>query len=347
MPTQQQVIDALSKVMDPELHRSLTDLNMVREVKINPDNSVDFTIALTIPTCPLRSKIDEDARAAVAAIPGVTAVNITFSAMTDEERRAVMGRGQMNLPKLNEFNKVKRVIAVMSGKGGVGKSSTTALLACGLARSGHRVGILDADITGPSIPRLFGLPPGGLRGTDLGMLPATSRTGIKIVSTNLLLQEEDMPVVWRGPMISSTIQKFWTDALWGKLDELLVDLPPGTSDAALAVLQNLPVDGVVLVTTPQDLAGMVVRKAVHLIKQLNKPILGVVENMSYFRCPDCGSQHELYGPSHAQELADAAGAPLSARLPIQPDVAVLSDTGRVEEVRLPELEALVQQLAGK
>jgi Mrp family chromosome partitioning ATPase len=344
MPAEHDVMTALSKVNDPELHRNLVELNMIRELKITPEGDVSFTIALTVPTCPMRTQILENATAAVKALPGVQNVKITFGAMTDEERRALMGGKQRSLPKLNEFNQVKHVIAVMSGKGGVGKSSVTAMLACALSARGLKVGILDADVTGPSIPKLFGLPAGGLRGNDLGMLPAVTQTGIKVVSTNLLLKDEDTPVVWRGPVISATIQQFWNETLWGKLDYLLVDLPPGTSDAALAVLQNLPLTGVVLVTTPQDLAAMVVRKAIHMIRELNIPILGVVENMSYFRCPDTGKEHAIFGPSHVDAIASATGIDLTARLPIDPDIAVLSDAGRVEEVSQAEMTALAEKV---
>ncbi len=342
MPSEKEVMEALQRVMDPELHRNIVELNMVRDLKIE-DSTVHFTLALTVPTCPMRNQMAENARTTLLALPGVEKVDLEFGAMTDEERRALMG-GQQGLPKLNKFNKIDHVVAVMSGKGGVGKSSVTALLAVALARRGYKVGVLDADITGPSIPKLFGLPSGGLRGSEAGMLPASTKTGIKVVSINLLLKEADAPVIWRGPMIAGAIQQFYNDAIWGKLDYLLVDLPPGTSDAALTVVQNLPLSGVVMVTTPQDLAALVVRKAVHMVQQLNIPVIGIVENMSYFECPDNGKRYELFGPSHAEEVAAATGAPVAARLPVNPAVATLSDAGKVEEVEAPELEALVERL---
>ena len=341
MPTIPEMIAALEKVYDPELGRSIVELKMVHDLSISPAGDVRFTLALTIPGCPLREQMRTAATQALAALPGVRAVEIQFRAMSEEERKAVFGQVQPPGPRLNEFNKINRVIAVMSGKGGVGKSSVTGLLACALNRQRQKVGILDADITGPSIPRLFGLPPGGLRGTDQGMLPAITRSGIRVVSTNLLLKEEDQPVVWRGPMISGAIKQFWTEALWGKLDTLLVDLPPGTSDAALSVVNSLPLNGVILVTTPQDLAGMVVRKAIRMLNELKVPMLGLVENFSYFVCPDCGVQHEIFGPSHAAETAAAAGLQSWVRLPVDPTVAAHCDSGQVELVNFPAIQEVV------
>jgi Mrp family chromosome partitioning ATPase len=278
----------------------------------------------------------------------VSEVEVVFGAMTPEERRAALGAAVPALPRLNQFNKVSHLVAIMSGKGGVGKSSITSLLAVTLARQGYKVGILDADITGPSIPKLFGLPPGGLRGGEQGILPAVTRLGVKVISTNLLVKAEDTAVIWRGPVISGAIQQFWTDVLWGKLDYLLVDLPPGTSDAALTVLQSLPLTGVVLVTTPQDLAALVVRKAMAMLAQLNIPILGVVENMSYFECPDCGGVHEIFGPSHLAEIEEAAGRPLpSLRLPVRPEFAALADNGKIEEAKSKEFEQSAPALLRK
>jgi len=343
-PTPQEVMEALRAVMDPELNRSLVDLNMVRDLQVSPDGKVRFTLALTVPSCPLRSLMAENARQAILALPGARSVEVNFGAMTPAERQAVLGRAEPVLPRLNQFNKVDHIIAVMSGKGGVGKSSVTALLASALADQGHRVGILDADITGPSIPKLFGLPPGGLRGNDQGMLPAVTGKKIRVVSANLMLKTEDAAVIWRGPKISGLIKQFWTDTLWGQLDTLLVDLPPGTSDAALAVTQNLPLNGVVLVTTPQELAALVVRKAAHMLEQVNVPVLGVVENMSYFPCPETGNRHLVFGPSHLDEIMREMGAVLCVQLPIVPEIAVLSDAGQVESVHLPALDDFAKQL---
>jgi Mrp family chromosome partitioning ATPase len=225
---------------------------------------------------------------------------------------------------------VKHVIAVMSGKGGVGKSLVSGLLAMGLRRRGYAVGILDADITGPSIPKMF-FPNGAFPQAAIeGLLPPVTAGGLKIMSINLLLTNEDQAVIWRGPLISSAIRQFWDEVVWGKLDYMVVDLPPGTSDASLTTLQSLPMSGVVLVTSPQDLAGMVVRKAAHMVKQLEAPILGLVENMSYFECPDNGRRYEIFGPSHAEETAAKLGTHLLGCLPILPELAALSDSGAIE-----------------
>jgi Mrp family chromosome partitioning ATPase len=327
--------------MDPELHRSVVDLNMIRDLSLS-DGTVAFTLALTIPECPLRDKLAEDARTAVQAVPGVQEVHVTLGAMTEEERRAVLGGKDQPLLAAGH-NQIARVIAVMSGKGGVGKSLVTGLLATMLKRAGHRVGILDADITGPSIPKLFGVH-GPLKGGDMGIEPAQSRTGVELMSVNFLLPDEGDAVIWRGPLISGAIKQFWGDVHWGRLDELLVDLPPGTSDAALTVMQSLPIKGILMVTTPQSLANMIVRKAVKMAQAVNVPILGVIENMAGFVAPDTGKRYDIFGPSHADEVATLAGAPVLARLPIDPQVAALCDAGKIEEVARPELDTVIAAL---
>ncbi len=344
MPTESEIMEALKTVIDPELGRSIVDLQMIKELKISPEGVVSFTLALTVPSCPLRDQIKKSAQAAVMKVAGVTEVAITLGSMTDEERKAVFGKAAPQLPKLNQFNKIDNMIAIMSGKGGVGKSSLTAMLATALTNRCQKVGVLDADITGPSIPKLFGLPVGGVRSGAQGLLPPVTSLGIKIMSINLLVDNEDAAVIWRGPMISSAINQFWTDVLWGKLDYLLVDLPPGTSDAALTVMQSLPISGVILVTTPQQLSAMVVRKAVSMLAQLNKPVLGIVENMSYYLCPDTGKKHEIFGPSHAELVATACNAPVLARLPIDPQITALGDAGQIEQAKLTELDELVDKL---
>ncbi|MBN1536521.1 MAG: P-loop NTPase [Anaerolineales bacterium] len=238
-----------------------------------------------------------------------------------------------------EFNHIENVIAVMSGKGGVGKSFVTGLLASSLAKKGYQVGILDADITGPSIPMLFGLR-GPVEPGDHGILPLQSSSGIKIISMNLLLPREDQPIIWRGPLISSAIKQLWGDVMWGNLDYLLIDLPPGTSDAALTIMQSLPLKGVLMVTTPQGLAAMIVNKAVHMAQEVGVPVTGIVENMAYYRCPDTGKQHFIFGPCHSDAVARAASAPVMAQIPIDPMVAELCDSGKIEQAVVDESEAL-------
>lgn len=338
MLSKEHIVEVLSHVKDPELHRSLTDLRMVREVKIH-DGKVEVTIALTVPNCPLKSQIELDVRAAITALPEVKEVFVHMISMTEEERKALFGEPKEGTAA--PYNHIQRVVAVMSGKGGVGKSLVTGLLATALRREDYQVGILDADITGPSIPMLFGLH-GLVEPGPVGIRPMQSGMGVKIISMNFLLESEDQAVIWRGPLIGKAITQLWGDVMWGDLDYLLVDLPPGTSDASLTTMQSLPVNGILMVTTPQSLASMVVRKAVHMAQAVSTPIVGVVENMAYFVCPDTGKQHFIFGPSHAGEVALAAAAPLLARLPIDPQVAALCDAGKIETVTLAEIPTLLK-----
>ena len=224
---------------------------------------------------------------------------------------------------------IKKVIAVMSGKGGVGKSMVTSLLAVMAQRMGYKTGILDADITGPSIPKAFGLTECAT-GTEEGILPSVTRTGIKAMSVNLLLEDETAPVVWRGPVIGGTVKQFWTDVLWEDLDIMFIDMPPGTGDVPLTVYQSIPVDGVVVVTTPQSLVGMIVEKAVNMAGMMNIPVLGLVENMSYAVCPDCGKHVNIFGDSHADETAAKHGLKMLGQLPIDQKLAAACDAGMVE-----------------
>ncbi|HPL28864.1 MAG TPA: Mrp/NBP35 family ATP-binding protein, partial [Anaerolineae bacterium] len=294
MPTEAQVREALSRVMDPELGRNIVELGMVRAITIDGPR-VAVTLALTTMGCPLKDRISGDARAAVEALEPGLQVNVVLGEMTAEERQRAFGRQAPEVTAAQQASNVRRVLAVMSGKGGVGKSSVSALLAVALRRKGLNVGLLDADITGPSIPRMFGLHEPPEMG-PAGMMPVESRSGIKVISINLLLPTEEEAVVWRGPLISSAIKQFWSEVVWGDLDVLILDLPPGTSDPALTVMQSIPLNGVLMVTSPQDLAGMVVRKAAQLASQLKVPIVGLVENMSYVLCPDCARKVEAFGP---------------------------------------------------
>ena len=227
------------------------------------------------------------------------------------------------------FSNVKKVIGVVSGKGGVGKSLVTSMLASAMQARGNSCAVLDADITGPSIPKSFGIKERA-KADESGLLPEESRTGIKIMSINLLLENEESPVVWRGPVISGVIQQFWKDVAWGDVDYMFVDMPPGTGDVSLTVFQNLPVDGIVIVTTPQDLVTMIVKKAFNMAKMMNIPVLGLVENMSYFVCPDCNNEYKIFGESKIDEVAAELGVPVLAKLPIDPKTANLVDKGAIE-----------------
>lgn len=231
----------------------------------------------------------------------------------------------------NPYGNIAHVIAVMSGKGGVGKSSVSALVASSLTQRGLKVGILDADITGPSIPKIFGVH-GPIQTEENAMLPVKSQNGTQIISSNLLLEHEDDPVIWRGPMIGGMIKQFFEEVRWGDLDCLVVDLPPGTGDVPLTVMQTLPLDGLIVVTSPQELVTMIVKKAIHMADRMRVPIYGLIENMSYFECPCCGTKTDIYGESKAAAVADSSGIPLLGRLPIRPDVARLSDAGKIEEI---------------
>ena len=231
--------------------------------------------------------------------------------------------------KLNELSSVKKVIAVVSGKGGVGKSLVTAAMAVELNRRGHKTAVLDADITGPSVPKAFGITERA-KGSDFGILPETTKTGIDIMSINLLLENTTDPVVWRGPVISGTVKQFWTEVIWKDVDYMFVDMPPGTGDVPLTVFQSIPLDGIIVVASPQELVSMIVSKAVKMAELMNIPILGLVENMSYFKCPDCGREHQIFGDSHIDEIADQYGTRVLAKVPIDPDLAKSVDTGTIE-----------------
>ena len=238
--------------------------------------------------------------------------------------------------KANEYSHIKKVIAVGSGKGGVGKSSVTAMLAVLMARRGYKVGVLDADITGPSIPKAFGVTRKA-RGTELGILPEETTMNIKVMSINLLLENEDQPVVWRGPVLGGAVAQFWTDVVWGDLDVLFIDMPPGTGDVPLTVFQSIPVDGSVIVTTPQSLVQMVVAKAHKMAQMMNIPVLGMVENMSYLACPDCGKHISLFGEGISDTTAAEMGLSVLARLPMNASIAQLCDQGEIERVVCEEL----------
>ena len=247
------------------------------------------------------------------------------------------------LAKLNERSTVKKVIAVVSGKGGVGKSTVTSMLAVAMARRGKRTAVLDADITGPSAPTAFGVTQCQGANED-GLYPALSRSGIQVMSINLLLDNNTDPVVWRGPVIAGAVKQFWTDVIWEDVDYMFVDMPPGTGDVPLTVFQSLPVDGIVIVTSPQDLVGMIVSKAVKMANMMHIPVLGFVENYSYLECPDCGKRIEVFGKSHLEEVAKSFDLPVLARLPIDPKVAEAFDNGLMETVPTDTLTSVIEKI---
>ena len=251
---------------------------------------------------------------------------------------------QSILAEPNPASNVKKVIGIVSGKGGVGKSLVTSLLASAFAKQGKRVGILDADITGPSIPRMFGIE-GKAVGSPDGLLPSVAANGTKVVSTNLLLDDVTDPVVWRGPMIAGVVKQFWSDVVWGDIDYLFVDMPPGTGDVPLTVFQSLPVDGIVVVTSPQELVGMIVGKAVQMAQMMNVPILGLVENMSYALCPDCGKHINVFGDSHVDEIGAKYKVPVLAKMPIDPELAKEADAGMIEMYAGDYLDGAAQAVA--
>ena len=246
--------------------------------------------------------------------------------------------------KPNEYTPVKKMIGVVSGKGGVGKSLVTSLLAVLARRQGYQTAILDADMTGPSIPRAFGIHEQA-RSSEIGILPAASKTGVRVMSLNLLLENENDPVVWRGPVIAGAVKQFWTDVAWGDVDFMFLDMPPGTGDVPLTVFQSLPVDGIVVVAIPQELVGMIVEKAVKMAELMNIPVIGLVENMSAFRCPDCGKVHQIFGESHADAIAKEYGIETVCRLPLDPKLSAAVDAGAIELTDEDGLDPLVARLA--
>jgi hydrogenase maturation protease len=303
--------EALNKVLVPGTMRSLVQMNLVRSIEAK-DGKAKINLASTAIPVQYHNWLKDRAAVAVSELP--------------EVEEAVVELVEAN-PK--ELNQVQKIVAVMSGKGGVGKSLVAGLLATSFAREGKSVGILDADITGSSIPKMFGLN-AHPSGSDTGILPISSRSGIEIMSMNLLLPSEDEAVIWRGPLMSKAITQFWEEVLWGKLDYLMIDLPPGTGDAPLTVLQVIPISGVIDVFTPQELTEMIVMKAVKMAQKLNVRVLGVVENMSYLVLPETGRKMEIFGKSKGEEMANASGAPLLGKLPIDPELARLCDEGEIE-----------------
>ncbi len=245
--------------------------------------------------------------------------------------------------KLNDMSRVKKVIGIVSGKGGVGKSLVTSLLAVAMNRKGNHIAILDADITGPSIPKAFGIKEKAM-GTAQGILPVKTKSGIDVMSINLLLENDTDPVIWRGPIVAGTVKQFWTDVIWNDVDYMFIDMPPGTGEVPLTVFQSIPVDGIVIVTSPQELVSMIVSKAVKMAKMMNIPIIGLVENMSYFKCPDNGKDYKIFGESHIEVIANEYNLEVLAKLPINPDIAGACDKGMIENIDSAWLDSVSIQL---
>lgn len=362
MVTREKVMQALKAVRDPEINISILDLGMVKSVEVQ-GNTVQVSIALTVPNCPLTTTIRNDVTKAVAGIEGVEKVEVQFSPMTSQERERVIQTmrnrpsvaqseveqtvishqpGIDRLPKRN----IGQIIAIASGKGGVGKSLVTAMLAVELQRRGSSSGILDADLTGSSIAKIFGVKDRPAR-TRSGIAPPVSRTGIKLVSMNLLMDRDDAALIWRGPMINTAIRQLYTDLEWGALDYLLVDLPPGTSDSPLTVFQSLPVDAVLIVSSPQELAVTIVAKSINMARIMKVPILGLIENMSYLACPDCGKRIELFGRSKGREASAAAKIEFLGSVAVDPLISQLCDEGKIEEYNSADFASIAQRVIEK
>ncbi|MEQ4488869.1 MAG: Mrp/NBP35 family ATP-binding protein [Dehalococcoides mccartyi] len=326
MSTEAEIREILGKVKVAAAGTSLAELNLLREVTVQPDK-----IAVKVASAGL----SEDSRQILRQ-----EIELALKPVLKKQTLEIE---YITVP-LKDLNRVKKVVAVMSGKGGVGKSLITGLCAVALNRQGYRVGILDADITGSSIPKMFGANQ-KIIGNEEAILPVQSRGGISLVSTSLLLTNQDDAVIWRGPLISKMINQFWDDVLWGELDYMVVDLPPGTSDAALTVLQALPISGILVVFTPQGLVEMVARKAVSMAKKMEKPIIGLVENMAYLKVPELDKKIEVFGAGHGEELAKSIGVPFIGQMPLDPALAALCDNGDIEKYQHPLLDELEKAIS--
>ena len=313
-PTYEEVMATLATVQDPDLHASIVRLGMVKKLEVE-GNAVRLEVELTTPACPMKDKIDGDVRAALATL-GISDVQLTWGANV---RATLVKEGQ------KPIEGVKNIIAVASNKGGVGKSTVASNLAVALAKAGASVGLVDADITGPNLPTMFGLPQGLQSGSTAGLRPV-ERYGVKLVSIGFLLAK-GTPVVWRGPMIGSAVRQLLHDVPWGELDYLVIDLPPGTSDASMSMAQDAPVSGVVIVCTPQDVALEDAMKAVAMFEKLNVPVFGMVENMSYFIAPDTGTRYDIFGHGGARKAAEDLGIDFLGEVPIEPAVREGGDRG--------------------
>jgi Mrp family chromosome partitioning ATPase len=352
------VVEKLKNVLDPEIGRSIVDLNMVRDITVD-DGNVTVKIALTVAHCPLAKTLQTDVENAVRKLGDVRSVKVDTTTMTRRELEDLKLKLQVVAspssspkdsgkvgPGIERLGRrgIRSIIAIISGKGGVGKSFVTSALASELRRRGYEVGVLDADLTGPSIAKVLGVAGKPHKGPNGGIVPLRTRSGIKVMSINLVLEDPSMPVIWRGPIVNSVIRQLYWDVDWGELHYLLVDLPPGTSDAPLTVFQSLPLDGVVVVSSPQELASMIVSKAVNMAKKMDAPILGLVENMSYLKCPGCGEMISIFGEPKGEKLALSLELPFLGGIPLDPSIARLSDEGRIEEYSSSTIAGIVDEL---
>jgi ATP-binding protein involved in chromosome partitioning len=335
--TEADVLNALRPIQDPDFNRSIVGLGFVKDVEIGDGGRISFKIELTTPACPVKEQFQSAARDAVAALPGVTAVEVEMTANTRGTRRPT---GENVLPE------VKNVVAVASGKGGVGKSTVSVNLALALAQTGAEVGLLDADIYGPSIPLMLGVSGQPEITPDRKIVPKQS-FGLHLMSIGFLTGE-DAPVIWRGPMVHGVVKQFLSDVRWGALDYLIIDLPPGTGDAALTLCQSAPLAGAVIVTTPQEVSLIDARKGLKMFERVNVPVLGIAENMSYFVCPRCDTRHSIFGEGGGERAAQELGVSLLARIPLQPDVVESGDAGKPTVVSHPDSPAAeaLRDLAG-
>ena len=357
IPDKNRIMETLREVLDPEIGVNIVDLNMVRDISMK-NGDVQVTIALTVAHCPLAKTLQADVERVLKGVAGVTSVRVETTSMSKKELEELrvklqartpsnspspegpsVGRGIERLGK----RRVRNIIAIVSGKGGVGKSFVTSFLASELKREGYEVGVLDADLTGPSIAKVFGVNERPTKGPS-GIIPVSTRTGIKVMSINLLLDDPGTPVIWRGPIVNSVIRQLYWDVDWGDLHYLLVDLPPGTSDAPLTVFQSLPLDGVIVVSSPQHLSSMIVTKAVNMAKKMDAPLLGLVENMAYLNCPHCGERVDVFGLPNGEKLAATLGMSFLGAIPLDPEIATLSDQGRVEDYRSAVLDSITNKL---
>ncbi|HUX86129.1 MAG TPA: Mrp/NBP35 family ATP-binding protein [Chloroflexota bacterium] len=312
--TEADVLRALSTVQDPDLHRDLVSLGMIEKLSVDND-AVSFTVVLTTPACPLKGKIESDCRRAVSAVPGVKQIDVTMDA------RVPTGRGQRGKQGVPN---VSNIIAVASGKGGVGKTTVAVNVALALSETGARVGVLDADVTGPNVPIMLGVS--GEPQAVNGKIEPLTAYGVKVISISFFVPE-GTPVIWRGPMVGGAIQQFLNDVSWGQLDYLVVDLPPGTGDASISLAQLIPLSGVVIVSTPQDVALLDATKSLAMFQKLEAPIVGLVENMSYFVCPHCNERVDIFGHGGAEQAAERLNIPFLGRVPLTPEIRVGGDQG--------------------